>query len=121
MPYSRFDTARWNGTDEVTVTGPIGFAADEQGKVVVTSLNFVLVQGNVFVRGSARVDGKGPWTGKAENANNLREGPAQGFGAVMLVRRAQRAAAATAQKPATPAKPPVVEMLTWSEPIMITR
>ena len=121
MPYSRFDTAQWNGTDTVTVTGPIGFAPDEQLKTVVTSLDFVLVQGNFFVQGSAPVDGKGGWAGTAKKANNFREGPAQGFGVALLVRRAQPATAATAGEPATPARPPVVQALTWSEAITITK
>ena len=110
MPYSRFDTAQWNGADKVTVGGPIRFAEDERETTVVTSLNFVLVQDDVFVRGSGHVDGKGDWGGVAENADKIHEGPAQGFGVALLVRRPQ---------PATPQ--PVVQVHTWSEAIAVTK
>jgi hypothetical protein len=121
MPHAQFDTAQWDGVDEVTVSGPIGFAAEEQQTTMVTSLSFVLVQGDVFVRGSGSVDGKGLWGGTATKAGQFHEGPAQGFGVAMLVRRAQPATAATAAQPATPARPPVVQTFTWSEAITITR
>jgi hypothetical protein len=110
MAYSRFETAQWDGVDKVTVGGPIRFAEDERGTTVVTSLNFVLVQGDEFVPGSGSVDGKGDWGGVAEGANKFGEGPAQGFGVAVLVTRPQ---------PATPE--PVVQMLTWSEAITITK
>ena len=121
MAHARFDTAQWDGVDEVTVSGPIGFGADEEQTTMVTSLNFVLVQDNRFVHGSGSVDGKGLWAGTAKKANQFHEGPAQGFGTATLVRRAQPAAAATATSPATPARPPLVQMLTWSEAITITK
>jgi len=119
MAYSQFDTAQLDGSGTLTVSGPINFAADEQQTTVVTALNFVLVQGDTFVRGHGSVDGKGLWAGEATKADQLAAGPAQAFGMAVLVRRAQPAAAATATTPATPAQSPLVQTLTWSEPITI--
>ena len=115
MAYSRFDTAELDGSGTLTVSGPINFAEDEQGTTVVTSLNFVLVQGDVFVRGEGAARGGGSWGGLAEAADELVAGePAQGFGVALLVRRVQEATQEAA------AQPPVVQTLNWSETIKIT-
>ena len=121
MPYSRFDTAQLHEGGKVTVTGPIHFAEDEQLTTVVKSLAFVLVQGDVFVHGLGSVRGSGSWSGDADLADELRAGePAQGFGVALLVRRAEEAMPETPETPATAARPPVVQTLTWSEAITIT-
>lgn len=115
MAYSKFDAAELDGKGNVIVSGPIHFAEDEQGTTVVTSLNFVLVQGDVFVRGEGAVKGEGSWGGQAELAGELvAKRPAQGFGVALLVRRAQEATHEAA------AHPPVVQTLNWSETITIT-
>jgi hypothetical protein len=115
MAYSKFDAAELDGKGGVTVSGPINFAAEEQGTTVVTSLNFVLVQGDVFVHGAGATRGEGGWGGQAELADELVAGePAQGFGVALLVRRAQEATQEAA------AHPPVVQTLNWSETITIT-
>ncbi len=111
MPYSRFDTAQLDGSGSVTVSGPINFAEDEQEKTVVTSLNFVLVQGNVFAHGAGDAHGEGSWAGVAKSADKLSTGPAQGHGVAMLVREAEQADAP---------RPPVVQTVAWSEAITIT-
>ncbi len=109
MPYSRFDTAQLDGSGSIIVSGPIEFADDEQGTTVVASLSFVLVQDDVFVHGVADSRGKG-WSGEAGAADELTEGPAQGYGVALLVRRADQKLA----------RPPVVATLSWSEAITIT-
>ena len=115
MAYSKFDAAELDGKGNLIVSGPINFAEDEQGTTVVTSLNFVLVQGDVFVRGEGAARGGGSWGGLAEAADELVAGePAQGFGVALLVRRAQEATQEAA------AQPPVVQTLNWSETIKIT-
>jgi len=110
MPYSRFDTAQLDGSGSVIVSGPIEFADDEQGTTVVASLSFVLVQGDAFVHGVGDARGKGSWSGEAGAADELTEGPAQGYGVALLVRRADEKLA----------RPPVVATLSWSEAITIT-
>ena len=114
MAYSQFDSAQLDGSGTVVVSGPIHFAQDEQEVTVVESLNFVLVQDDVFVAGRGSVEGKGRWGGQSNVADKLLAGPAQAFGMAVLVRRAQAATTAT------PASRPVVQMLTWSEAITIT-
>jgi hypothetical protein len=120
MAYSRFDSVQLNGSGTVVVSGPINFAQDEQDVTVVASVNFVLVQDKVFVPGRGTAEGKGRWGGQSDKADKLSAGPAQGFGIAMLVREPQPATAATATTPAIPASPPLVQMLTWSEPVKIT-
>jgi hypothetical protein len=120
MPKSQFDTAHLDGTGSLTVSGPIYFAEEEQLTTMVTSLSFVVVQGDEFVQGSGSVQGQGDWGGVAKLADQLEKGPAHGFGAMMLVTRAQPATVASGTQPATPARPPVVQTLTWSEAVTIT-
>jgi len=111
MAYSRFDTAELDGNGTLTVSGPINFAEDEQVTTFVASLHFVVVQGEVFVDGAGFTRGEGSWGGEAELADELVAGePAQGFGVAQLVKRAQE----------SPARPPVVQTLSWSETITIT-
>jgi hypothetical protein len=119
MPYSRFDTAQLDG-GTVTVTGPIHFAEDEHKTTALRSLSFVLVQDDESVHGFGSVRGQGLWSGEADLAGEFHAGPAQGFGVAVLVRRAEPATHGTAEEPAAPARPPVVQMLTWSEAITIT-
>jgi hypothetical protein len=114
MPHAKFDTAHLDGTGSLTVSGPIHFAEEEQTNTMVTSLSFVVVQGDVFAHGVGSVAGTGDWGGVAKVADKLSKGLAQGFGVVMLVRRAQPATAAT------PGNPAVVETLNWSESLTIT-
>jgi hypothetical protein len=122
MAYSRFTAAELDGTGKVTVSGPMHFAEEEQDETVVSPVNFVLVQGDVFVRGSGSVKGEGSWGGTADAADELEAGKAaQGYGVALLVRRAQEATPAAAGAPAEPARPPVVEVLAWSETVTITQ
>lgn len=114
MPHAQFDTAQLDGSGTVVVSGPISFAQDEQEVTVVASLDFVLVQDDVFVAGRGSVEGKGRWGGQSNVADKLLARPAQAFGIAVLVRRAQPATATT------PARRPVVQTLTWSEAITIT-
>lgn len=115
MAFSRFLTAQLDGSGGVTVTGPMEFAADEQATMEVTSLHFVIVQGDVFVPGAASsVRGSGSWAGSADLADELQPGAAMGHGVALIVRTAQEAADG---KPATH---PMVQTLSWSEPITIT-
>ena len=115
MAFTRFLTAQLDGSGGVTVTGPMEFSPDEQATMEVTSLHFVLVQGDVFVPGAvSSVRGAGSWAGTADLADELQPGAAMGHGVALMVQRAQEAAGG---KPATQ---PVVQTLSWSEPITIT-
>ena len=122
MGFSRFTSAELDGSGGITVNGPIFFAEDEQDETVVSPVNFALVQGDVFVRGSGSVRGEGSWGGTADAADELEAGkPAQGYGVALLVRRPQDAIPATADEEAVAAAPPVVQVLAWSEAVMITK
>jgi hypothetical protein len=122
MGFSRFTAAELDGKGSVTVSGPMHFAEDERDETVVSDVNFVLVQGDVFVRGSGSVKGEGNWGGTADLADALEAGkPAQGYGVALLVRRPQEATPATDDAPEQPARPPVVQVLAWSETLTITQ
>jgi hypothetical protein len=115
MAFSRFTAAELDGKGQVTVSGPMNFSEEERDETVVSDINFVLVQGGVFVRGSGSVKGEGNWGGAADLADELEAGKlAQGYGVALLVRRAQEA---TRDEPA---RPPVVQVLAWSEAVKIS-
>ena len=121
MGFSRFTAAELDGSGGVTVSGPIKFAEDEQDDTVVSNVNFVLVQGDVFVRGSGAVRGEGNWGGTGELADELKANElALGYGVALLIKRPQEATPATDDAEAEPARPPVVQVLAWSEAVMIT-
>ena len=115
MAYSRFDSAELDGKGQVTVSGPMNFSEEERDETVVSDINFVLVQGNEFVRGSGSVKGEGNWAGTADLADALEPKKlAQGYGVALLVRRAQEATAGEDKRP------PVVQVLAWSEAVEIS-
>ena len=115
MGFSQFEAAELDGAGSVTVSGPMHFAPQEQDQTFVSAVNFVLVQGNVFVPGSGSVRGVGRWGGTAEGADLLKAGePAVGYGVALLVRRHQEATAETQERP------PTVQILAWSEIVKIS-
>ena len=121
MGFSRFESAKVDGSGTVRVKGPIRFAADEQGETVATPVTFALVQGDVFVFGDGAVRGQGEWGGSADLADELKANElAQGYGVALLIKRPQEATPATDDAEAEPARPPVVQLLAWSEAVMIT-
>ena len=121
MGFSRFDSAELDGSGKVRVSGPIRFAEDEQGETVATPVTFALVQGDVFVFGDGAVRGEGNWAGEADLADELKANElALGYGVALLIKRPQDATPATDRAPAAPARPPVVQVLAWSEAVMIT-
>ena len=114
MPYAQFDTAELDGNGTVVVSGPINFAQDEQEAMVVASLNFVLVQDDVFVPGGGSAEGKGRWGGQGEVADKLLRGTRPGF------RHRAAREAGSARDGHDAREPPVVQTLNWSEAITIT-
>ena len=119
MGFSRFDAAELDGSGSVTVRGPMLFSEEEQDRTVVLPVDFVLVQGDVFVHGSGSVRGVGNWGGTADGADLLEAGkPALGYGVTLLVRRPPEV---TEQPDDATVRSPLVQVLAWSETMMITQ
>ena len=102
MPFSQFTTALLDaGT--ARVGGPFGFGPDEQ-KMVVASLNFVLVQGDQLVHGRGGAEG-GKWDGQATPAHSLKTGQlVQAFGIALLVKHGPK---------------PAFQTFSWSDQLML--
>jgi hypothetical protein len=84
MPFSQFKTTTLDANGKLHVSGPFVLALPEEEKEV-TSLQFLVMQGDEFVAGEGGADDGGTWEGSVDHANNLALGPAEAFGIAVLV------------------------------------
>ena len=111
MPHSRIASAQLTpDADEVTVTGPMDFGADEAGTDVL-SIHFVLLRGADFAHGTTVTNGGAtkwsetvPVFGKFDAGDDV-----DGFGVAVLL---------SPKDPDSAAR--IVQTITWSERVTIS-